>query len=1137
MALKDRTEMKSLPLVKDVDASGDDAGAGVTRRRWLQLMGASTALGAAATGCRYEQEVIQPFARRPEGYVPGVPVKKSALCEIGGLGRSLVATVFDGRPIKVDGNALLESQSAGSSSLVQALALQMYDPDRSRSVVSRASGEGQGEKSSWDLFKAALAKQVSDGGAGLVGDGAGLAVLASPTSSPTVALLKGELLAKYPAATWYEYAPINRDAVKSATSQVFGQALVPRYQLQNAKVVLALDSDPLGRDVNAPEQARDFMASRDVDATGGEMSRLWSVGSAVNGTAAVADERLPLASSQVGLFLADLEAAVSGRPSEAESAEDQFLSALAKDLREHAGSAIVIVGDQQPAEVHARAWKLNASLGAIGKTVVMQPAEASPQGGSIASLQSLVQAIDAGNVKGLFVLGGNPAFDSPGDLDFASRLPKVPFTVHLGLYDDETSGLCKWHVNQAHCLESWTDARSADGTHLLGQPSIEPLFGGKSTIELLATLLGKEETPAELIQQASGLTGTNWEKSLHDGFVSGSEIQPVVAQVGNSQLPMVEGEWKAVGVPGADAAEVVFVEGSVFDGSFANSGWLQELPDPVTKLTWGNAAVMSQQTATAWGLKQNQVISLSMEPAAFQLPVHIVPGTAPGVILIAFGYGRREAGRIGGSSRPAIRTKPVGVNVYPVRTVDAFHYRAAAVRGSSTVEEVATTQEHHYVDTLSLSVVNERVPRLAREGNLDSYLAFVSGAHDAQHGDDHDSQSPASDSAETAGDTGAHSEESAGHDDHSDADHVDGHSEAGHAAPTLVQTDVGMNAQEYGSQPGIQVGAPRYPQQTAEEAHHHHSWPDLGGHHYPNFDLTPGPAYYDSPKWAMTIDLNKCTGCSACVTACQAENNIAIVGKPEVIRGRELHWIRVDRYFLPRNEAGTELEDAEQAQELYENPKVVFQPVTCHHCEKAPCETVCPVAATVHSDEGLNDMVYNRCIGTRYCGNNCPYKVRKFNYHNYANAVTFLRYPDALASLDGARRVPEGDVKLMGLQANPEVSIRSRGVMEKCTFCVQRIQTGKINARNEGRDYRNGDFRDGEVTTACQDVCPTGAIVFGDASKLESQIGKHFNSPRAYAMLNELNIIPRLKYLARVRNPHPDLMPATADAAQGTHSG
>lgn len=1105
MALKDRTDMKSLPLVKDVDTSRGDQLDGVTRRRWLQLMGASTALGAAAAGCRYEQEVIEPFARRPEGYVPGVPVKKSALCEIGGLARSLVATVFDGRPIKVDGNSLLEWQASGTSSLVQAIALDMYDPDRSRSVVLREAG-GAGDKASWDLFKAALDQQIADGGAGLAADGAGLAVLAAPTSSPTVARLKEEFLVKYPAARWCDYSPLNQDFVKLGARQVFGQSLMPRYQFAQAKVVLALDSDPFGRDQSASEYARDFMAARDVEAHG-EMSRLWSVGSVLTGTAAMADERMPLPSSKVGVFLAALESAVADESYVGGTESEKFLAALAKDLRSNAGQAIVVVGDHQPAEVHARAWKLNAALGALGKTVQMQATTEPSEGGSLVALQSLVEAIDGGEVQGLFVLGGNPVFMSPGELGLASKIQeKVPFSVHLGMYDDETAAVCKWHLNQAHCLESWTDGRSLDGTYLLGQPSIDPLFGGKSVIELLSLLLGREESASDLIAETAGLSGAAWDKALHDGFVAQSTPQPVVAQVANDQLPAVEGDWQPGSVPDEKAAEVVFVEGTIYDGSFANNGWLQELPDPVTKVTWGNAAVMSPQTAEAWGVKQNQSLTIGLQAGQLKLPVHIVPGTAPGVVAVSIGYGRREAGRVGGSSRPAIRTKPVGVDVYPVRTLQGWSYQSAEVYGSVTYEEVATTQEHHYLDTLSLSVVNERVPRLAREGSLDSYLAFVNGDHghgEESHGD---------------GDADAAHEGDHEHDEHE------------HGGHGLVQTDTGMNGLEYGSQPGIQLGAPRYPQQTAEEAHSHHSWPELGGHHYPNFDLTPGPAYYDAPKWAMTIDLNKCTGCSACVTACQAENNIAIVGKPEVLRGRELHWIRVDRYFLPREDA--ELDNSEPGQELYANPKVVFQPVTCHHCEKAPCEQVCPVAATVHSDEGLNDMVYNRCIGTRYCGNNCPYKVRRFNYHNYSNAVTFLRYPDALAGLDGARRIPDGDIKLMGLGMNPEVSIRSRGVMEKCTFCVQRIQQGKIKARNEGRNFRNGDFQDGEVTTACQDVCPTSAIVFGDASQSESQVAQLFNSPRAYAMLNELNIIPRLKYLARVRNPHPDLVPVSAVQAE-----
>ncbi len=1068
--------MKSLPLVQQSSFASDaeaqsEHGDGLSRRRWMQLMGASTALGAAATGCRYEQETIRPFAARPEGYIPGVPVKKSALCEFGRVARSLVATVFDGRPIKVDGNDLLPSQGIASTALVQSLTLQMYDPDRSRDVkvrVKSGSKSTQLDKSTREQFEAKL-KEFLDSSS--VGDGgAGLAVLIEPTTSPTISRLKTAFLNKYPQAGWYEYAAVNDDHVVSGTQICFGSHYRPRYRFDQAEVVLALDSDPFGEDLNEPEHARDFIKTRDVDARR-KMSRLWSVGSMMNVTAGMADERLPLASSKIEGFVTALEQAVSGQyvPSGKETDGDTFLRALASDLNANKGHALIVLGDGHSAQLHARVWKLNNDLKAIGKTVDLHPCQAPVGGGSHASMQALVDSIEAGKVNGLFVLGGNPVYTAPSGLNLLEKLSKVEFSVHLGLYEDETAATCSWHVNQAHCLETWSDGRTADGTWCIGQPTMAPLFGGVSVIEMLAVLAGESADGATLVKATSELDGISWQQALHHGFVEGSQLDPASSvQVDAGFAPTVgDGNWKDRQVPAADSAELVFVQGGVFDGQFANLGWLQEMPDGVTKVCWGNPAMVSPQTAVAWGVRQNQVVKINVGEQSVRAPIHLVPGMARGVVALAYGYGRTEAGRIGGSRKAATRAPSVGVNVNALRGAKNWYLATAAVSATQSFEEVATTQEHHYVDSLSLSVVNDRVPRLAREGELSSYLAFLEKHH---HGDD------------------AH-----GH----DHDHTHGG-----VAPAVVATPVAAKG-------------------GGDHGHDH--WPKVGGHHPPNFDLTPGPELRSMPKWAMTIDLNKCTGCSACVVACQAENNIAVVGKDQVIRGRELSWIRVDRYFLPRETE--QLSSSNPGQELYENPKVVIQPVTCHHCENAPCEQVCPVAATVHSDEGLNDMVYNRCIGTRYCGNNCPFKVRRFNYHNYANAVQFIGYPDALAALDGGIRRPVGDVRLQGLAMNPEVTVRSRGVMEKCTFCVQRIQNGKINARNEGRDFRKGEFIDGEVTTACQDACPTHAIVFGDASVEGSQVANGFKSLRAYAMLDELNLGSRLLYLARVRNPHPDLAP------------
>lgn len=1098
--------MKSLPLVQpslksqDVDAQQEWSGDEVSRRRWMQLMGATTALGAAAAGCRYEQETIRPFAVRPEGYVPGALLKKSTLCEFGGVARSLVATIYDGRPIKVDGNELLKCQGLASSSLVQSLSLQLYDPDRSRSPKVRVKSGSKSTKldpSTRDQFAAKLTEFLASESAGVGGNS--LAVLTEPTTSPTIARLKSAFLQKFPGAAWHEYAAVNDDQVVNGLQLCFGSCYRPRYRFANAEVVLALDSDPFGSDLNAPEYARDFVKTRDVDARH-KMSRLWAVGSEMNVTAGMADERLPLASSKIEAFVTSLEQALAGTyaPAGKEKPADKFLRTLASDLSANKGHALIVLGSAHSAHLHARVWKLNNDLNAIGTTAELRECLAPQGGGSHASLQALVDSLTAGKIKGLFVLGGNPVYTSPAELGLGEKISAVEVSVHLGLYEDETAAACSWHVNQAHCLESWSDGRAADGTLCLGQPTIAPLFGGTSVTELLGLMIGDKATAQELVQTTSKLEGMNWSKALHDGFAEGTEVPPVTSvKLADSFAPTAtEGNWRDQPVPALGSAEVVFVPGPVFDGQFANIGWLQELSDGMTKACWGNPAIVSPQTATAWGVRQNQVVKISIGEKSVRVPIHLVPGTAPGVVALAYGFGRTEAGRIGGSRKAANRAPSVGVNVNQLRGAGSWQLATASVSVTQNFEDVATTQEHHYVDTLSLSVVNERVPRLAREGELADYLDFLSHLKPHDH---------------SGGEEGAPHGDGQPHNVQPHADQPHGGEKQGNLTSAVLATPVVAKLSD----------------DKGGHGHHDH-WPVLPGHHPKNFDLTPGPGYQNMPKWAMTIDLNKCTGCSACVVACQAENNIAVVGKDQVIRGRELSWIRVDRYFLPRD--SSQLTNSEPGQELYANPKVVVQPVTCHHCENAPCEQVCPVAATVHSDEGLNDMVYNRCIGTRYCGNNCPFKVRRFNYHNYANATQFIGYPDALASLDGGMRRPVGEVKLLGLAMNPEVTVRSRGVMEKCTFCVQRIQNGKIAARNEGRDYRRGEFRDGEVTTACQDVCPTQAIVFGDVAVKGSPVANGFENPRGYAMLNELNLGSRLKYLARVRNPHPDLAPPKAAA-------
>jgi molybdopterin-containing oxidoreductase family iron-sulfur binding subunit len=598
--------------------------------------------------------------------------------------------------------------------------------------------------------------------------------------------------------------------------------------------------------------------------------------------------------------------------------------------------------------------------------------------------------LNAGKVDTLIVLGGNPLYTAPADLNFAEAFKKAATRIHLGLYRDETARQCAWHLPQAHFLESWADARAYDGTYSVVQPLIEPLHGGVSAIELAALLAGIESPKGyDLVRQTfQKIAGPGWESkwamTLREGILDKSESPAATPPI--VQQPSKPPAEKAAATPANSQLEIVFCRSAaVYDGRYANNGWLQELPDPMTKLTWDNAALVSPATAAKLGIAHGAVVRLTFGGRTVQMPAYVMPGQAAGSVAVALGYGRTAAGKVGGSKADDV--PPVGVDVYCLRTTAAMDFGTGlSVEPTGREHRLALTQDHHAIDTVGLSSRAERLGELIREQTL------------------------------------------ADHKEHPDA---------------------------------------------VKHAVHHPPLESLWNEHE-----------YGPHRWGMTIDLSKCIGCNACVVACQSENNVPVVGKDRVLAGREMHWIRVDRYF----------------QGEPDNPRSVHQVVACHHCENAPCEQVCPVAATVHSHEGLNDMVYNRCVGTRYCSNNCPYKVRRFNYFNYHK------------DLEGHEK------EVLKLIYNPEVTVRSRGVMEKCTYCVQRIQATKIIAKNAGRP-----IADGEIRTACQQVCPAQAIEFGDLADPASRVAKARAAGRAYEMLAELNVKPRTSYLARIRNPNPEL--------------
>jgi len=967
---------------------------GVSRRRWLQLMAASLALGGLA-GCRYREEKIAPLAKRPEDWVPGKPQRYATTIELAGSPRHLLVTCYDGRPIKVEGNPEHPYSQGATDLFAQACVLDLYDPDRSGEVRMRE--QGQTFAKTWDDFAAFAAKHFGDSKAG---GGEGLCVLLEPTESAAVHGLLAKLKEGFPKAELFSYASLSRDNERKGSELAFGKALRTHLALDKAEIIVCLDADLLGDHPASLRLARQFAEGRDVgaatDPKSSRMNRLYVVESQYSVTGASADHRLAVRSADIAAIVADLERRVramldAGKvegPAVGGTRRERILQAMAADLFEHRGAAVIAAGPRQPAEVHARIHHLNALLGNAGKTVTYTEEPAAAYAATCGELADLVKRMQGGKVKTLLVLGGNPVYDAPADLEFQQALAKVGTAIHLSTHGNETSLQCQWLLPQTHPFESWGDCRSYDGTICVGQPLVEPLLGGKSTLELVALILGEKTDSQTLVRRsldkAEGqtLTDAQWRQLLHDGFLADSSLKPVQPEL--KQLKLAEPTPSAEG-----ELELVFCRGeTVYDGRFANNGWLQETPHLISKLTWDNAAIVSPATAEKLGLQIGSVVQLEWNGRTLDIPVFVLPGQANDSIGVALGYGRTAAGMVGG--READGIAPVGVDVTPLRTTQAMDFATGLkVTPIAGRHAFATTQDHHAIDRVGLEAIGHRIGELIREGTHDLYQT---DPHFAQHG--------------------------------------------GHELKSL--------------------------------------WKEL--------------SYEGRHAWGMSIDLNKCIGCNACLVACQAENNVPVVGKDQVARGREMHWIRIDRYFRG---AGAEDEDLQ----------VVHQPVMCQQCENAPCEQVCPVAATVHSHEGLNDMVYNRCIGTRYCANNCPYKVRRFNFFNNAKG---LEKPDR---------------QLAQLAVNPEVTVRSRGVMEKCTYCVQRIQNAKIDARSEGRPVR-----DGEIQTACQQVCPTRAIEFGDLNQKDSRVARiHEQDPRAYGMLAELNVKARTVYLARIRNPHPAL--------------
>jgi molybdopterin-containing oxidoreductase family iron-sulfur binding subunit len=971
----------------------------VSRRGFLKVMGASLALAGLAGCTKQPDEPIYPYVKQPEDLVLGKPMYFATAYPFptGAIPVLIKSDSF--RPIKVDGNPEHPMSKGKSDAFSQATLLDLYDPDRSQHVLYR------GQTSAWGDFQkelAAAAKKTSSG--------QGLYFLSETITSPTLAAQWKQLQAVYPAAKLIQWEPVNQDSSRAASKAAFGDYVDAQYRLEDADVILSLDADFLGG-IGHPGflPLASAYGERHRYEEGTTMNRLYVVETMPTVTGFKAEHRLALKPSDIAGFAQAL--ANGSAPASATVDQQKFFTTLLSDLKKTGGRCVVIPGEQASPAVHAAAYALNASLGAVGKTVVYTETVNPLPSEQVADMKALVADMNAGKVQWLVVLGVNPVYSAPSDLHFADAYKNIPVTVHLGSHVDETGVISSWHINKTHYLESWSDARAYDGTISIVQPMIDPLYGGKSAHDVFQALLADPQASAFNVVQANAKTyikgdfATSWRKSLHDGWVEGTAFE--VKSVGSPKSAMTA-------MPASNGLEILFrPDPSIYDGRFSNVGWLQELPKQVTNMSWDNAAIMSMATMAELNLEQSDPVRVDHNGRWFIAPALMSPGHPDGVITVHLGFGRGpEAGRVGAG---------VGFDAYQIRTADGALWLSGA-----TAKKVPGTYD--------LCVT--KVYNVEHRGSY------------AQH----DLERPLSDKEGT-------------------------YSLAGHEAmersiiryATVAEAEKNPNFAHEGGASGTVIGKVGY------SPHDLSFFPDSW-----KYDKQDPSSLKMQNAWGMAIDMNSCVGCNACIVSCYAENNIAVVGREQVKIGRNMQWLRIDTYFEGDLHA----------------PKAHFQPMACQHCENAGCEQVCPVGATVHTPEGLNMMVYNRCVGTRYCSNNCPYKVRRFN---------FLLYSDY-------------DTESLKFMRNPDVTVRSRGVMEKCSYCVQRIEAAKITA-----DKENRAVRDGEIVTACQQACPTSAITFGNINDKASKVAQIKAKERDYQVLVDLNFRPRTTYTAGVINPNPEL--------------
>ncbi|MBI3017641.1 MAG: 4Fe-4S dicluster domain-containing protein, partial [Deltaproteobacteria bacterium] len=943
----------------------------ISRRKFLKLLGASVAL--ATTSCRRPVAKIFPYVKASENVKPSLATTYASTFALNHHSYGVLVKTLEGRPVKIEGNPDHPLSQGAAGTFAQASLLELYDPDRKRNPTI------QDRVVTWEEWDKEVISILHRSGK--------IRFLTESTTSPTLHALLQKLLKMFPNARWDQYEPISQENARLAYQKVFGRPDLPKLHLDKANIIFSINSDFLCSDTESLVHLRNWAKGRKVRSPKDTMNRLYVLESFFSTTGANADHRLASKPSQLLSLTLELlkildpssHSVLGAIPNHAETTyERKFLTALAEDLLKNKGKALVVVGPQESVELQVVGLLINSILGSFGTTIDSKISVASFDNGP-QSLKPLMSELRTGNVDALITIGGNPVYHL--GLEMRDLMKRGPHTIRVSLYDDETTAISKYAAPLSHFLESWGDSRPEDGIASLVQPTIRPLHNSRSAGEVLTSwvyaLAGTSSSnPQEswleylktywkqnIYSKKNTLDSFEsfWEGALQDGYVTESLPAQKIFHANTAVLSEVTQEAKP---QKSDSLELqLTVSPTIFDGRFANVGSLQELPDPVTKITWDNVAAMSPKTADKLGVKQGNIIELSNRPErAIRLPVFLQPGLSEDVITSHIGYGRSQAGEVGTN---------IGTNIFVLGSM--WSYKNVSLKKLSGQHKLATTQSHHSME-----------------------------------------------------------------------------------------------------------GRPIILESTFDKYKEHPDFPKHKTHTPELLSLYQDHAY-TGHKWGMAIDLGSCVGCSGCVVACDVENNVPNVGKSQVLKGREMQWLRLDRYYETSSE---------------EEVKTLFQPMLCQHCDNAPCESVCPVSATVHSEEGLNQMTYNRCVGTRYCANNCPYKVRRFNYFNF-NAT--MQSPQELGK-------------------NPDVTIRMRGVMEKCTFCVQRISEGKSTAKMRGEKVA-----DGEIKTACQQACPSQAIVFGDLNDPTSEVSKLSSLSHGYHVLEELNVRPAITYLAKIRNPNPKL--------------